>query len=503
VGPEQARWTRIEQAGKDGPNRSLDKTRVVERLVYADVFELWKKLTKYPLTRRTAKRIREGEKMYTLRVALLSAVLSVGTVGCNPTSPDPGNQGGTPLQVPNQLVTKIASESQGQPKSDSRILRQRFVNLNRDVLTTVSESTQRQTTAENERERTFSMELFDDASFTAVVDNFELSSTASKILSGHLVNVEGSFSIVFDDDGILGTIRVPSKGTFRLLTIGNKTASQQLDPTKFKRPGDPLRSPSNAPAQPLATPDDGAVIDLLVLYTPAARDAAAIAAGHSAGTTADIEKRIVACNTETNNAYTRSGITTKLNVAHRAFANYDGDKNGLGLLKTILGDLTKKGDGKLDDAHTLRDTHKADLVLLLVVDNNEGGLAWGMDNTNNNAGFEKSAFGVVAWDDALDGLAYSHEVGHIQGCDHDRSNTTTRGVYDYSFGYRYICDTKQYYTIMAYGPGEMVPYFSNAAVKFPNVCPTGVAEGQPDPCEEWKTINNTRKLVANFRPRVP
>lgn len=437
--------------------------------------------------------------MRIIKTTILSVGFSLCIAGCNNFNVN--NSGGQPAagQENNQLLTEIPGESAVTSGSDSKVLRQRTVKLNQDILLTRSRSVEGQPTPDIQTQRPFSMRLFDDANFIAVVDSYELISPNSKTWSGHFQNVEGTFSIVLDADGILGTVRVPDKGNFRILTVGGKTVAQELDPTKFNQPGDPVRPSVKAedPGRPraTATPDDGSITDILVLYTPAARDAA--------GTTAEIERIIVASILETNNAYARSLVLTKLNLTYKGLAAYNGDKDGKGSMSVILSDLMTKGDGKLDEAHSLRDSNKADLVMLLVADNDEGGRAYMMDNKTNNAAFEKFAFGVVQWNGAVAVLNFSHEVGHNQGCAHDRENATSQGVYNYSYGYRFVCLTKTYRTIMSYQPGIQIPYFSNPAVNFPGTCATGLAEGDPKACEEAKTINNTRKLVANFRPRTP
>lgn len=58
---------------------------------------------------------------------------------------------------------------------------------------------------------------------------------------------------------------------------------------------------------------------------------------------------------------------------------------------------------------------------------------------------------------------------------------------------------------MAYPPGELIPYFANPNVNWPgpnppNPGPIGVPVGQPEPCDLALTIEDTRHIVANFRP---
>ncbi len=119
---------------------------------------------------------------------------------------------------------------------------------------------------------------------------------------------------------------------------------------------------------------------------------------------------------------------------------------------------------------------------------------------------------------ALGWAAFTHELGHNQGCAHNRANAdcscsifcwecTNR--YDYSYGYRFQgTDGQRYITVMSYasdgdctgsgyGGAPQIPYFSN-----PNITYAGVAIGRPegDGCaaDNARTIRNTARGRENF-----
>src|SRR5437870_11459828 len=115
-------------------------------------------------------------------------------------------------------------------------------------------------------------------------------------------------------------------------------------------PGVP--SPSAA-ADILDAPASIASIDLLVVYTPAARIAQ--------GGTAAIEALIDLGVSETNQAYANSGALQRINLVDKREIDYTES----GSMSTDLGRLETNGDGYLDSVHALRDTYAADLVELI------------------------------------------------------------------------------------------------------------------------------------------
>ncbi|MBI3658915.1 hypothetical protein HY230_00370 [Candidatus Acetothermia bacterium] len=104
----------------------------------------------------------------------------------------------------------------------------------------------------------------------------------------------------------------------------------------------------------IATPasDDGSIIDVMVVYTPAARSAA--------GGTSAIQAAIDLMVSTTNQAYTNSGITTRLNLVHSEEVSYT-ETGGT----EDLDRLTNSSDGFMDNVHSLRNTYGADLVALI------------------------------------------------------------------------------------------------------------------------------------------
>ena len=139
-----------------------------------------------------------------------------------------------------------------------------------------------------------------------------------------------------------------------------------------------------------------AEIDVAVVYTRAARDAA--------GGVAAIEAEIDLMVAETNQAYTASGVHHRVALVERSEVSYadTGDS------ELDLGRLRDPSDGHLDDLHTLRDRVGADLVHLIV---GEAGDTCGR-------AYIPGVFGLTV--QGCGGLAFAHELGHNMGLWHDR-----------------------------------------------------------------------------------
>ena len=141
---------------------------------------------------------------------------------------------------------------------------------------------------------------------------------------------------------------------------------------------------------------EGVTIDVAVVYTPAAREAA--------GGTAAIEALIDLWVAETNGAYDASGVRHRLTLAAREEVNYVETGDSL----VDLERLSEPSDGHLDSVHDLRDRVGADLVHLIVSESDVGG-----------RGQRPGAFSfcIVTYPD---GSCFAHELGHNMALRHDR-----------------------------------------------------------------------------------
>ena len=110
--------------------------------------------------------------------------------------------------------------------------------------------------------------------------------------------------------------------------------------------------------------DSGAVIDVLVVYTPAAKNAE--------GGTTNMNDLITLAVAETNASYGNSGVAPRLNLVHAEEIAYTES----GSYSLDLDRLRGTSDGYMDGVHALRDAYRADVVVLLDDDPQICGVAY-------------------------------------------------------------------------------------------------------------------------------
>ena len=249
--------------------------------------------------------------------------------------------------------------------------------------------------------------------------------------------------------------------------------------------------------------DEAVTVDVAVVYTPAAREAA--------GGAAAIEAVIDLMVAETNQAYAASGVRHRVALAGRTEVQYAED----GFSAFDLDRLVDPSDGHLDEAHTLRDQVGADLVHLIVdADRADvGGIATLLD-----------AFGLTIHSGG--GLVFAHELGHNLGLEHDRyqAHRYEGGAGSYpAYGYvnqRGLADgappSSGWVTVMAYYTQcyeadvscSWLPRFSNPRRRHggdplgvPYVAGAG-ASGVAGPADAAAVLDATAPAIALWRDRV-
>ena len=140
-------------------------------------------------------------------------------------------------------------------------------------------------------------------------------------------------------------------------------------------------------------------VDLAVVYTPAAREAA----GGAAAIAAEIDLMIA----ETNQAYDASEVRHRLALVGRSEVSYIETGNSA----VDVGRLAQASDGYMDEVHAMRDGVGADLVHLVVAEADLGGRA-----------FLGGAFSLGKR------CCLAHELGHNMGIAHDRYEEDKAGA---------------------------------------------------------------------------
>ena len=380
------------------------------------------------------------------------------------------------------------------------------------------------------------LNLFDDTVFAAHVES-TAPTPSGYVLSGRLVGVPfGTMTLAVNGTVVAGTVRT-LEATWRIRSAGaGLYRIRQVDLSTLPPGGEPLVSPATGDGgagidmsalQPEGEPlvraangnggtlvdvvdvvaIDGPAIDMIVFYTPEARD-------HEGGT-AEIEALIDLAVAETNQAYADSGVLQRLNLVRKEEVDYFEE----GGLADDYGRFGDPSDGHMDDVFALQDAYAADLMHLVTLrdaedSNDPCGLATSIVSPGN---VQETASATSV---NCGAMTFAHEVGHNMGLRHDRYTTHGEGnvPYPYSAGYvnqRAFDDgapeSSRWRTVMAYSdqctnagfPCTPLFRFSNPDQTYAGD-PLGVPGDEPSnavdgPADSRRSLNDTRWIVSNFR----
>ena len=337
-----------------------------------------------------------------------------------------------------------------------------------------------------------------------VLAGIDIKRSAHGLVSLHARDegADSAVSLVIDGQDVLGDIR-RREALYKLTPLGGGlTAVYRYDTSQLRRHPenwDELMrdiTPDAAPRGDASGPgaDSGDVIDIMVVYTSAAR----VEAGN-------IELFIQFAIDNTHRAYKNSDIKPRLRLVHAAETDYVLVSD---LIQSVER-LSDPDDGYMDEIHGLRDDHKADLVVLIVARDSQGICGAGFRigfNYYPDLDFSDHGFSVIAQNcETSTYFAFAHEIGHNQGAAHDPDNTDDI-VPGFGFPYGHgLCNTDHdWNTVMAYQSNREgtcsseIPYFSSPLITYDGV-PTGDAEVR----DNRRVLNETAQRVANFRRSQP
>lgn len=337
------------------------------------------------------------------------------------------------------------------------------------------------------------LNLFPGTFFIARLDHVVKNPSGSISWIGGTQEEESNSVILTVRDNIMfGSISTWGE-SYQIRYLGNGIHEiRQTDHGKYPEYLEPIPVYNEETAGDILVGDTGAWIEIMVVYTGAARAAV--------GGTAAMETLIDNAVAETNVGYTNSGVNPRIILVHTAEVVYS--EAGFDWVATIER-LRLPGDGYMDNVHSLRDTYKADLVVMLVNDNAYCGVGYLMASVSPS--FESWAFSLVHWACATGYYSFAHEMGHNQAARHDRYVDNTDFSPDTcNHGYVYLPD--QWLTIMSYNDQcydngfycTRLNYWSNPNVLYGGV-PMGVPCGVGEGAYNVYTLNDTAYTVANFR----
>lgn len=290
---------------------------------------------------------------------------------------------------------------------------------------------------------------------------------------------------------------------------GGTHVLRQIDPSKLAREGTPsVPEALDSEPQPTCSTDPPGTIDVLVVYTRKAREAAG---GEEA-----MKEAIEVYVEESNTSYAQSGVELNLRLVGTKEVDYEESDHPRSDLNAL-----KRPGGELDEVRGLRDAAGADLVVLIVeyskrdTDRTSCGNAFVMETVSN--AFESSAYAVVPRRCADSTYSFTHEVGHLMGARHDwaddASATSPNKPFPFSHCFVHLPKSNTtrpaFRTLMATDAEcvmeerkcNRVLFWSNPEVMY---APSGVPMGkktEDEPSNNSQTLKNTASTVANFRCR--
>lgn len=222
------------------------------------------------------------------------------------------------------------------------------------------------------------------------------------------------------------------------------------------------------------------VVDLLVVYTPAAR--------LGAGGTQPLQAQIQAAVREANLVLQNSRVNARVRLARAGEVACE--ESG-----SVSNDLARLRDGKdgfLDDVHALRDQVAADLVCLVT----ETGTDWDFYGLQGPSA--ANAFSVLRRP-GLIGYWYLPVVLSFNfGCQLERPYADSVGAFPYAYGYSSTDAYGMLFSTVEAFSGSRLPFFSNPEIQHEGV-PCGVPAGWPNAANNAQVLNLTAPLVAAFR----
>lgn len=286
---------------------------------------------------------------------------------------------------------------------------------------------------------------------------------------------DGAVTGIVETDDARYLLMSPSSGRHVLVP-------RRRSPAAFKHPDNFKNVKANpGTATACSSAETSTMIELLVAHTPGA------AAGARAGGR-DIERVVENAVRLANEANRASKLELTFHLAHE-YQTTDGERSDM---DETLDAFQDTDDDYFKEVHGLRDTHKADICVIVFRGNGSFG-----GTTHAIMATDPEAFAIVDHrfleDDVL-----AHEIGHLMALHH--TNDTSNEPCTEGHGYRHDNgQTDTWGTIMTddceHGC-QMIRLWSNPDVQY-----HGSDTGKSGSSNSARVLNATARSVSRFRPR--
>ncbi len=359
---------------------------------------------------------------------------------------------------------------------------------------------------------TLLLDLFADATYTAVIDQVSTNVNGTVTVRGRIVDSPFGYVIISTTAGrSLGFIEVPENGKHYLIQQDAHAPTHMLmdvDPKSLEKLDDAPSPIAPGPAPDSTTTashfekaDGPTDLDIMIVYTPAAR----VWADEFGGGIANVVAQAMAFS---QLVLDNSNCQSRVNLVYSGETDYTESGSSamdLGYL-TYYDRFGHPNHGPpilMDEVHDLRDEYQADLVCLFACVEDVGGVGWLLTYP---LGDPESAFCLVRVQQAAWTYTQIHETGHNMGCHHHKQQLREPGpgLFPDSAGWRWTgYDGGQYCSIMTYESGYYfpdginhlaVPYLSNPLISYQNM-----STGEVDDANNARAFCATKTAVAGYR----
>ncbi|NQV05969.1 hypothetical protein HQ535_05425 [bacterium] len=305
----------------------------------------------------------------------------------------------------------------------------------------------------------FVFNLFDDLSFEATgsVDRALSGGFAwngTTVTGGDVLIVMsgGDMTAHANVDGVIYEIRPLSNGVHAVIEVDS---SGDIDEEEAPPLPDIVAGAADTTPSSDGTPRLGGTVDVMIMWTQAAENAA--------GSAAAMQALVDLMISQTATIHGNSDIAHAVNLVHSAKVSYtESGSGGTDLQRLMCDGRTDWPDFTppnpceneiyMNDLHDLRNTYGADLVSLIVDEPSFGGVAYTPSTLGYSYNDDINSFAVINWDAATSQYSYTHEISHNQAAMHDRAASQPGpGSYKaYAAGH---INNGVYRTVMAYSTG--------------------------------------------------